>query len=482
MSRINTNIPSLVAARVLAQQQGSLQESLQRLSTGLSINRGADNPAGLIASEALRSEARGVTAALENASRAKTVLATAESALSEISSLLLELENLVDKSANTAGLASSETEANQLQIDSILDSINRIANTTQFNGKKLLNGSMAYTTSGVGSNQFSRLQVYGASVPNGAQLPVIVSVTQSAQTARVNLAAGGGTGLTTAGRLSSTNNVAFTLAGKLGTQTFSFTGNTANSAIRNTINSYKGVTGVSASLSGQSLRFNSTGFGSDAFVTITASSGVFGVSGGDNGPNSDFGRDAGVRINGQVAQVKGLAASVRSGGLDIALDLTTSFGTAVGSATFYLTGGGADFAISPTLTTAGRASLGLDAVTTGALGDAQNGFISSLASGQSNALSSKNFEKAQSIIRAANNQVASLRGRLGAFERNTLDTTVNSLNVALENIQAADSAIRDTDFALETSRLTRAQILLQSVSQALTIANQAPSSVLTLLR
>jgi len=482
MSRINTNVPSLVAARVLTQQTSNLQQSLQRLSTGLKINSGADDPAGLIASESLRNEGRAISSALENVSRARTVVSTAEGALGEVSSLLLELEALVDGSANTAGISNDELTANQAQIDSILDSINRIANTTQFNGKKLLNGDLGYTTSGITSSKLSRVQLYGVSIPTGQKLAVAISVTQSAQTARLNLAAGGATGLLASGLLSATNNATIQVKGALGAQTLSFTGGTVNSAIRNTINAYTAQTGVSASLSGQSLRFNSTAYGLDAFVSVSATSGTFGVSGGDSGATLDKGRDAGVRVNGQTATVKGLAATVRSGGLDLALDLSSSFGTAVGSTTFYVTGGGADFAISHDLTLTGRASLGVDSVQTTNLGDANNGYLASLANGGTYALSSKNFDKAQAVVRSAIDQIAAIRGRLGGFDRNTLATTENSLQISYENVQAADSALRDTDFAAETSRLTRAQILLQTATQTLQIANQVPTQVLSLLR
>lgn len=483
MSRINTNVPSLVAARVLTQQTASLQQSLQRLSTGLKINSGSDDPAGLIASESLRNEGRALSSALENVSRARTVVSTTEGALSEVSSLLLELESLVDGSANTAGLSNDEITANQTQIDSILESINRIANTTQFNGKKLLNGDLGYTTSGITSSKLSRVQLYGVSIPTGQKLSVAVNVTASAQTARLNLVAGGAsTGLLASGLLSATNNATIQVKGLLGQQTLSFAAGTVNSAIRNTINSYTALTGVSASLSGQSLRFNSTAYGLDAFVSVSATAGTFGVSGGDAGATMDKGKDASVRINGQVATVKGLSAAVRAGGLDVAIDLSSTFGTAVGSTTFYVTGGGADFAISQDLTLTGRASLGVDSVQTLNLGDATNGYLSTLANGGTNALSSKNYDKSQAIIRSAIDQVAAIRGRLGAFDRNTLATTENSLQIAYENVQAADSAIRDTDFALETSRLTRAQILLQGATQTLQLANQAPTSVLSLLR
>jgi flagellin len=99
MSRINTNVSSLIAQRVLRKNNDSLNQSLERLSTGLKINSGADNPAGLIASETLRSEKAGITQAIDNAGRASNIVGTAEGGLSEVSSLLTELQSLVGQSA-----------------------------------------------------------------------------------------------------------------------------------------------------------------------------------------------------------------------------------------------------------------------------------------------------------------------------------------------------------------------------------------------
>src|SRR5690606_38533537 len=148
MSRINTNVGSLLAQRVLSQQNQTLNKSLERLSTGLRINRGADDPAGLIASESLRSEKASITAAIANAERADQVINIAEGGLQEINTLLLELQGLIGQSANDAGLSREEKEANQLQIDSILQTIDRIASSTSFQGTKLLNGTFDFTISG----------------------------------------------------------------------------------------------------------------------------------------------------------------------------------------------------------------------------------------------------------------------------------------------------------------------------------------------
>src|SRR5213595_4041665 len=167
MGRINTNVSSLIAQRVLRRNNESLNTSLQRLSTGLKINTGADNPAGLIASENLRSEKAGITQAIDNANRANNIVGTAEGGLSEVSNLLTQLQTLVSSTANSGGLSAEETDANQLQVDSILNTINRISQSTSFQGTKLLNGNYAYTTSGVASTQFDNVAINAAKIADG---------------------------------------------------------------------------------------------------------------------------------------------------------------------------------------------------------------------------------------------------------------------------------------------------------------------------
>src|SRR3989442_4844584 len=128
MSRINTNIASLQGINRLTRNQADLALRLQRLSTGLRINSGKDAPAGLIASETLRSEISGIHQAIDNSQRAGNVINTAEGALSEVSALLLEVQGLTNQAANTGALSPEEIKANQLQVDAILASVNRISN------------------------------------------------------------------------------------------------------------------------------------------------------------------------------------------------------------------------------------------------------------------------------------------------------------------------------------------------------------------
>src|SRR3954447_13487634 len=183
MARINTNVSSLTAQRGLAKSQKQLGETLRRLSSGLRINRGADDPAGLIASEGLRSEMSGIDQAIDNSSRASNVIATAEGALGEVASLLLNIKDLVVEAANSGALSQDEIDANQLQVDSAVASIPRISNTTTFAGLKLLDGNLDYVTSGVNTSVVKGLSVKQANFGTQASIPVNVNVITSAQTA-----------------------------------------------------------------------------------------------------------------------------------------------------------------------------------------------------------------------------------------------------------------------------------------------------------
>ncbi len=148
MTRINTNLSSLTAQHSLKRSNSSLETSLTRLSTGLRINTGKDDPAGLIASEQLRSEIVSIGQSIKNSERAGNIIATADAALGEVSSLLNDVRSLVQSSANKGAVSASEIAADQVQVDNALDAITRIAQTTVFAGQKLLNGSKSFSVSG----------------------------------------------------------------------------------------------------------------------------------------------------------------------------------------------------------------------------------------------------------------------------------------------------------------------------------------------
>lgn len=482
MSRIHSNIAALTATRHLARNQADLRLHLQRLSTGLRINRGADDPAGLIASERLRSEMRTIGQAIENSERASHVLATAEGALQEVSSLLLDLQSLIVSSANQSGLTDEEVRANQLQIDSILASINRIANTTSFAGRRLLSGDEEYQLSGADPAAFAQVDLYSFRLPRGSTRALTVQVIQSAQTARLEFLASG------SGSYSAASPGTVQIRGNLGAQTLSFASGASLAEIQTAINNVTGLTGVLASISSSpasgtasALILSSASFGSRAFVAVEPISGAF-IASPAGTQVRDHGADVGVLVNGFMAEGNGLEATVRNSQLDAQFSLTPGFAQTLSVATLHAIGGGGVFQITPQVTPNGQVPFALDSVHTSRLGSSEAGYLYSLGTGYSNDLNSKNFTAAQAIVNEAISKVAMLRGRIGNLQRNQIETNINSQNIALENVTAAESAIRDADVAQEVSALTRAQILTQSTQIALKIANSIPGMVLPLLQ
>lgn len=189
MTRINTNVSSLVGRNNLQQANSSLSQSLTRLSTGLRINTGKDDPAGLIASENLRSDITSIERAIGNTDRANQVIATADSALGQVSSLLNDIRGLVTESANSGALSDEQIAANQLQVDSSLEALNRIAQTTTFQGRRLLDGSLDFlSTSGANPTAISNVQIDQANLGATGQVAVDVNVTAAATQAAVTIA------------------------------------------------------------------------------------------------------------------------------------------------------------------------------------------------------------------------------------------------------------------------------------------------------
>ncbi len=491
MSRINTNVPSMLAQRILGVQNRGLTKSLERLSTGLQINRGSDDPAGLIASENLRAEKVAVTAAIKNAERAEQVVNVAEGGLQEISDMLVELQSLVGSSANDAGVTAEELQANQLQIDSILQTIDRVANATSFNGTKLLNGNFDYTVSQATADagEIDNIDIQSARLSDAPNsfINVTVDTITSAQTAGIFLSTGatinnGGNGSLT-----------FEITGNDGVQQFTFASGSTQANIATAINTFKDSLGVSAVANGNRVEVRSIGFGSADFVRVKLLEGATGAAANllalsiaaatNDSDLKDIGRDATVLINGQQATTDGLRARVSTDGFDVTIEMngTAALNVNGGSANFAVTGGGADFNLAPTVNLASKVSLGIETVTTGNLGSTADGFLAALKSGGTANVLNGDLSKAQRIVDGAIRQNSSLRGRLGAFTKNTVGSTIRNLGATLENLAAAESAIRDTDFALETAELTRRQIMNQAATQSLAIANSQPQAVLSLL-
>jgi len=492
MARINTNITSLIAQTNLARTNQDLGMRLQRLATGLRINRGADDPAGLIVSERLRSEVKGIGQAIRNSERASSVIATTEGALAEVADLLNSVKALVVEAANTGGMSREEIEANQLQIDSAIESITRISNTTSFAGLQLLNGSLDYLVSGVPTSAIAATSIFGASFGNNASVPVSVEVVSSAQVAQLFLS---GNTAGSAGALLSS--VTIELAGNLGVTSLSFVSGTALSAVVAAVNTLRDTTGVSASLvdgadQTSGMFFSSTTYGSSEFVSVRRlgpGGEFFNVADAPGGSivQRDEGEDVTAIINGSLGRGNGLTISINSPSLNVEMLLTEEFAQTTGQVrSFSITGGGSLFQLGPSVNSNQQVSFGVRSVAASRLGgtmiDDVRYFLDSIKSGGVNSLVAGRNAQASEVLDSAITEVSVLRGRLGAFERNTLQTNVRSLQTALENITSSESKIRDADFASETAALTRAQILAQAGTSVLATANASSQNVLALLQ
>ncbi|MCK4660492.1 MAG: flagellin [Phycisphaerae bacterium] len=479
MSRITSNIPAVVAQRHLLVSQRELGVALERLSSGIRINRGADDPAGLIVSERLRAEIEGLNQAINNSHRAINVIATTEGALNEVSALLIDIQGLIVEAANSGAFSPEERDANQLQIDSAIESIGRIANVTTFAGRKLLDGSLDYITSGIDTAHLANTSVLGAKFGSRDHIPVKVQITQSAQKAQ--LMYDGGT------PLPGPDAVTVDIQGPNGIVALSFPANMTQNEMVEAIQSQTDATGVTASAGAAGeVYFQSTSYGSREFVRVETIEGsaAFEVKNRDGGGDKRTeGVDTLGTINGYSTIGDGLSLSLNSFLLDIDITLDEDFGGGLGvtSSTFDITGGGSLFQLGPQVNTNQQENIGIKAMHPNKLGSRLVGYLSELSSGQTYALREEKFQNASNTIQLAIEQVATLRGRLGAFERNTLQTNINQLQITVENLTSSESVIRDTDFAEETTELTRAQILVQAGNSILAIANAQQQSVLSLL-
>lgn len=509
MARINSNVPSLIAQSNLGRTQNSLNDTLSRLSTGLRITRGADDPAGLIVSERLRSELRGIEQGIANSERASNVIATTEGSLAEVSDLLNSIKALVVEAANTGAFSPDEINANQLQVDSAIESITRISNTASFAGLKLLNGSLGYTVSGVDDTAILKSKIFGAAFFDRTNVNVDVEVLGSAQQAnlfmRGDFSATGGVD----GIIPSTTTLE--IAGPDGVVEITFVSGQTIDDVITAINTRAGTTGITAArVSGADVSsgivFSSEEYGSDSFVSVTKLSGgddlTFGSITNNAAPPAiwgtnvtaaerDAGKDVTVLVNGSVATGRGLDVLLRSPELDIELTLDSTFAETVNGTptSFDITGGGSLYQLGPIVNPNQQVNVGIGSIAATRLGGTLNTaggnlelqFLSSLKSGGINELLSGDLANASSVLETAIEEVAELRGRLGSFERNVLQTNIRSLQAGFENITAAESVIRDADFAAETSELTRLQVLQQAGTSVLATANTNAQNVLTLL-
>ncbi len=486
-----TNSNTLRLLNTLNRNTLAQQNTLQQLTTGKRINSGKDDPAGLIALSKLNAEIVSVKESLTNNQRTDSLLSVADSAFGEIGSLLSEIESLVLQSTNASGLTSGEIAANQSQIDDALTAINRIVDTTNFNGKKLLDGTFGIQTTGAaGNSNITNVRVFSRSQATAATSLTINRVA-SAQLASATFANIGGATTT---RTSGTTQV--TIKGSLGAATLTITSGLTQAQVVTQINTATAQTGVSAIQRTANVELNSTTYGTDAFVSVEVLSGgeinsSYTTATTDSSTSNNIlnigkqaGIDANITINGQTAGTDGLDVNYSANGLSLSFTLATNFGTgntgATTSTSFTVdASGGATFQLGSTANT--KQTIGIDSLSTYKLGGGGGtARLSELGSGGSAQLST-DTSAALLSVKDAISSLASTRGRIGGFQKFQVGSAIRSLQAANVGLSEAASVIGDTDFAVATANLNRDTVLIQSSIQLLGLANQQASQILSLL-
>ena len=389
--RINTNIEALNAQRNLSITGVAYAKSVEKLSSGLRINRAADDAAGLAISEKLRAQVRGLNQAQRNAQDGISMVQTAEGALNEVHSMLQRVRELAVQASNST-LSSTDAQSVNTEVVALKAEINRLTGATTFNGQYLLTGALSVATTGVGTAQVGTALATDAAATISA---VDVSGAQAGKTYTLTSQAGG----------------LVTLSDGVGnSQQITLVG---------------GTTTVGASFSNMGVTLTFVGAaGKTAANYATDLDGKTITTGAGAGANFQIGAMAADALG--VAFGNANTSTYEAGAFDLAV---AAFTTAVGSGT---------------------------------------GIIAA----------------AQALITqtdVAVGKVSTDRGTFGAVQ-NRLEHTISSLGVASENLTASESRIRDVDVAAEMVNFTKTQILQQAGTAILAQANQAPQSVLALLR
>lgn len=536
--RINHNIAAMNTHRQLTGNTAAANKSLEKLSSGLRINRAGDDAAGLAISEKMRAQVRGLDMASKNAQDGISLIQTAEGALNETHSILQRMREVADQSANGTNTA-DDRKALQDEVSQLKTEIDRIGNTTEFNTQKLLNGALNTAAGGsVGSNattgasvaKFSGAKMSGVVMP-GASLAAANFVKETLNIDGQNIDVDWST-LTNAEKntLSGATSVA---TQKTATELMV---SKINEAIDASGKNATHITGYVTSTGVQVLESGTKGDGAKVNVATGSAAGVVSIL---NAGQNTAGNISGVTVyNGSAiatqsgdmtigntllqvvipnipagTQMVSGAALIASGINASISGYNVSTGKSSGETGFIekvsvTTSKDGRFVVSsPTapISFADRAGktgltdLGLSAAQTESAGGggmtfqigANRGQTLSFGIGDMRAsalgLASVDVSTATSASKALDSldnaikSVSSQRSKMGAVQ-NRLEHTINNLNTASENLSGAESRIRDVDMAKEMMEFTKSNILSQAAQSMLAQANQQPQGVLQLLR
>lgn len=505
--RINHNIASLNTYRQLSSNNALGAKSLEKLSSGLRINRAGDDAAGLAISEKMRSQIRGLDQASSNAQTGISLVQTAEGALNETQSILQRMRELSVQSATDTNTSSDRTKL-QAEMDQLAKEITRISNSTEFNTKNLLAGGLSTTlhigananqnvSMSIGAMDAKTLGVAGSivstTVTNGSDLGTTMNVTSSSEGINgyyVNIAKVAATN--TSGVAGGTVNTTATAGGAYTgssdtTVTLRVTGVTANKVTAAEYSTDGGATWTNAGALLDSSGANGIFTYQGATLTMTTHADVttsqptlrysaaltaqyMNVQLGSTSTGGTVGTAAKM-YNNQTSVLVGDSATDRMATVGIAAASTYSAAFTAVQATGTTYTANSSAAIAQTTQASTSATIAADgSVAVAAV--AQKGLNISSQGAANNAITT---------IDRAIDSVSGARSQLGGMQ-NRLEHTINNLGTSSENLTASESRIRDVDMAKEMMEYTKMSILSQAATAMLAQANQQPQGVLQLLQ
>jgi flagellin len=493
--RINTNWPAELTLLNLRRAEKYQEKSLERLSTGLKLNRASDDPTGLSVSSILRARVQSLEIAVENTKSAGNVVSVADGGLGQITELLHEIQRSIVFALNTP--SPSEKQAEQASVDRAIEAIRRIAKTTRFGDLQLLDGSKSIAVENVSASAILEIKPYSARFdPAGTTTQFSLEVLQVARQAIA--LAGSSSSLTSLA--ADGGDVVLQVTGPLGTEEIKLPANATSQDLSSAINSLRGFLGVYAS-GGYLYTEN---FGANAILRIeqVGGSGIF--RGGDistpglSGVGKVYfttGTNASALFEGARVSGDGNLLTIYHPSFtgNILLNPATNQDPlrgpgSTGNFTFSLRESGILFQLGPQSQPTHQEILGIPSLEPEFLGSPEiilggiksGGFLSSIMTGGENDLFA-NPQRGLAIVNSALDYVLDVRSYLGSFMANVVEPTQSAQEVAIENLSSAVSTIRDADFAEESAIYTRNQVLFQAGISLLAQANQFPQMVLELL-
>jgi len=489
--RVNHNMSAVNAHRNVVNNSNAQTKTMEKLSSGLKINRAADSPAQLQISENLRAQASGLRQSIDNSEMAISLMQTAEGALEEVSRALIQARQLAVHAGNEGANDQNMLQADQSEINNILEQVNRIATSTQYGHNYLLDGSRA--GNGVTTGEYLEFVDGGTEAHSSGVGGYKISIDNAATRATHS-----GTAALTQGIIDSGEQITIseggrtvnflTEKGKSVEQTLNDLETAIDDAGLN-IDLMRPYPPATSSGAPQAITLRHKEFGSEH--TFNAASNTAGLISSVSNINELVanGTDVSGEINGEQASGRGQILTgdpgadtvegikIRYTGETTPVGEITPEGGNAGTVTF--SQNSLTFQIGAEANQFSEYSLGSIKTNDLGRGEENSSNFDSLA--QIKVLNSEQAQDAIRVIDKAIQEVNSSRGEMGAFQKNNLESNLNYLRIAHENSVSSESVIRDADMAEEMATFTRNQIMMEASTSMLAQANQNSMTVLKLI-